>query len=275
VAAQTYRDFELLIVDDGSSDPTGELVRAWIVEHPQLQVRYFGGENRGVSAARNWGLRESRFPWVAFLDSDDQWLPDKLTLQMALTTDYSVIHGEEIWMRNGVQISPKKKHAKSGGRIFRRCVDVCCISPSTALIRRELLQEQGFREDFPVCEDYELWLRLSAQHEIGFVATPVMVKYDGHEDQLSHRFRAMDYFRAKALMVFLDRDLNSDDLEHVAASIAKKCDILLNGYHKYNQWSHFAEVEAWRERAISCLAKNHSAYSVAERRPRSLSNVTR
>lgn len=250
VRTQTFSNWELIVIDDGSTDGTQAVVKQWM-EANETPITYLQtadlqqGESKplGVSAARNWGARAATGEWLAFLDSDDEWLPEKLELQMGLLNEVSstekgtwnLIHGEEIWIRNGVRVNPMKKHAKSGGRIFSRCVELCCISPSTALVKRELFDRLGgFREDFPVCEDYELWLRICSLGEVGFVETPVIKKYGGHADQLSRKYKAMDFFRVVALVPFLSStEISEDEREAVVSSIKSRCEILLKGVAKH------------------------------------------
>ncbi len=255
VVRQTYTEWELMVLDDGSDDGTEEFFEQWRrKQSPALDLRYLRTHNCGVSQARNRAARETSAPWLAFLDSDDEWLPGKLERQMALSAGYSLIHGEEIWIRGGVRVNPMKKHRKGGGRLFARAVELCCISPSTVLLKRTLFEDLGgFRADFPVCEDYELWLRITARHEVGFVSEPVIVKYGGHEDQLSRNYPAMDYLRVRALRPFLagvDLGLSSEERQLVAATIVVKCDILLRGYDKHKRFDHSAQVEAWRAEAL-------------------------
>ena len=186
VWSQTFRDWELLIVDDGSSDGT---YRDWS-ESGDPRIRYLRTEHRGVSAARNLGIQQAKFPWISFLDSDDTWLPKKLETQLAALkfhSDYLAVHSDEIWIRRGRRVNPKKIHRKYGGWVYRYSLPRCVISPSSILISRQLLDRCGvFDETFPVCEDYELWLRMFARHPICFVDRPLLVKTGGHADQLEH-----------------------------------------------------------------------------------------
>lgn len=251
VQAQDFQDWELILVDDGSTDETAAGLRhmqdQW--QRPQA-LRVFVQTNLGVSAARNRGAKEARGKWLAFLDSDDEWFPSKLTLQLQLakSSGLPLIHGEEIWMRNGVRVNPKLKYKKSGGQIFERCVDHCCISVTTALIDRDFFNDlNGFRDDFKVCEDYELWLRVCAKTAVGFVEAPVAIKYGGHIDQLSTQFHSMDYFRVKALVPFFKIS------KYAAQVAATKCEILLKGYEKHREPKNAnAEVEVrhWHQLAI-------------------------
>lgn len=249
VATQTRLPDRLIVVDDHSSDGTEDLVKSWISQRqPRMEVIFERASARGVSAARNLGVSRSGTEWVAFLDSDDEWLPQKLERQFAVSDGYAIVHTQENWIRNGVTVSQPKKYAKSGGRVFNRCVDLCFISPSTVLMTNELFREMnGFREDFPVCEDYDLWLRIAAKYEIGFVEEPLINKYGGHSDQLSMQYKAMDYYRAKALAAILaSPELKGEERTHAAATLREKCDILLAGYRKYSNLENVSEVEGWR-----------------------------
>jgi glycosyltransferase involved in cell wall biosynthesis len=276
VAQQTYANWELIVVDDGSTDGTAELFKTWQASKNLVQsVKYIKTFNGGVSRARNLGTLAATSPWLAFLDSDDEWLPEKLAKQILLTPHYQLIHGEEIWMRHGVRVNPMKKHAKSGGRVFSRCVELCFISPSTVLISRDLLLKMGgFREDYPVCEDYELWLRIAHQFEVGFVPTPVIKKYGGNPNQLSLSVPAMDYYRVRALVPFLEnKKLSDGEREEVAESILSRSRILLKGYQKHGHPDRAKVVEDWNQFALNALTQAHSAHSAAERLPRSVDRL--
>ncbi len=119
VLAQTVPALEIIVVDDGSSDGTRSLIAS---DYPQ--VTYLWQPNRGVSAARNAGIEAARGDWLAFLDSDDEWLPSKLELQLALASSMPqcpLVHSDEIWIRSGVRVNAMRKHEKAGGYIFERC----------------------------------------------------------------------------------------------------------------------------------------------------------
>ena len=198
VLSQSRQADEVIVVDDGSTDDTAAMLRD---RYPR--VRYLFQGNRGVSAARNLGIRAATGDWIALLDSDDSWLPDKLERQeVACSTQpgYRIVHGEEIWIRDGRRVNPKRRHDKHGGWIFNRCLPLCVISPSAVMIQRDLLLEVGlFDETLPACEDYDLWLRLCAFHPVLFLKDPVIRKYGGHAGQLSRKYPALDRFRLRAL----------------------------------------------------------------------------
>ncbi|HSH42226.1 MAG TPA: glycosyltransferase family A protein [Arenicellales bacterium] len=231
VLEQTVRPAQCLVVDDGSSDGTADLVRRSFPE-----VSYLKQPHRGVSAARNLGIRHARAPWVAFLDSDDCWLPGKLEQQLdALDgTDFAICHSDEIWIRHGRRVNPMRKHRKRGGWIYRHCLPLCAISPSTSMVRRELLEEiGGFDESLPACEDYDLWLRLCAGYPVLFLDRPLVIRYGGHADQLSSRHWGMDRFRVAALEKMLEApQLSACERRRTLETLTEKLEILVNGARK-------------------------------------------
>jgi glycosyltransferase involved in cell wall biosynthesis len=201
ILAQTFRDFELIVVDDGSSDDTASRLASY--GDGLLLIRQ---SHQGVSAARNTGIAAARGRWIALLDSDDYWLPAKLAAQvdwLADHPDYEICQTEEIWIRNGQRVNPKKRHRKLGGYIFEHCLPLCLVSPSAVMIARSLLEAVGgFDESLPACEDYDLWLRIACRHPIGLVDQPLIVKTGGHSDQLS-RAPELDKYRIRALAKIL------------------------------------------------------------------------
>jgi len=235
VLEQSFRDFELIVVDDGSDDGTREMIQR---EFPGL-LTYLYQENQGVSRARNRGLKLAQGEFVAFLDSDDLWLPRKLERQMAFMQSQpkaQICYTDEIWIRRGVRVNPKKKHAKYSGWIYPRCLPLCIISPSSALMRRGLLEEVGgFDEELPVCEDYDLWLRISARHPIHFLPEKLIVKRGGHQDQLSRRW-GNDIWRVKALLKMLkDPSLRPDWRRMTVEELHRKGSILIKGFRKWGK----------------------------------------
>ncbi len=245
VFAQSRLPQEVIVVDDGSTDGTGEHVR----EHFP-KVRYVRQPNRGVSSARNHGIAEARSEWLAFLDSDDAWLPDKLELQqraLAAYPSYRLCHSNEIWMRRGRFVNRKKRHTKSGGHIFLRCLPLCVISPSSVVVHRSVIDAVGmFDESLPACEDYDLWLRICAVYPVLYLEQPLIIKYGGHADQLSQRYPAMDRFRIRALEKILRTGTLSDSERRAALSVLlEKIRIYLAGAQKRQRW---LEVDEYRHK---------------------------
>lgn len=245
VLSQIRCPHEIIVVDDGSTDDTSSVIPR---EFPA--VHYVRQNHAGVSAARNHGVRVSTGEWIAFLDSDDEWKPDKLERQLqalAREPDYDFCHTNEIWIRNGRRVNPMKKHAKYGGFIFERCLPLCVISPSSVLIRRVLFdQVGGFDESFPVCEDYELWLRICSRIPVLFVDEPLVVKYGGHEDQLSRAYWGMDRFRIRALEKILATErLGPQDREAAIRILVEKIDIFVQGARKRDkagETKHYLDI---------------------------------
>jgi glycosyltransferase involved in cell wall biosynthesis len=226
VLYQTFTDYEIIVVDDGSRDNTEGVLRQF-----GRSLRYIAHPcNRGVSAARNRGIRESEAPWIAFLDSDDYWLPQKLEAQMAffrIHPEASICQTQEIWIRNGRYVNPKKRHKKPSGDVFEPSLRLCLISPSAVMLRRSLMGEVGhFDENLPVCEDYDLWLRIACRHPVHLIEDRLIVKEGGHSDQLSSRYRGMDRFRIQAILKLMESgNLNLRQRQAALKELHLKCRI--------------------------------------------------
>jgi len=249
VRNQTSAVDEIIVVDDGSSDATsGEISR----RYPQIKL--IQQSNRGVSAARNAGIKRASFDWIALLDSDDSWLPEKIStirLEKYRQPEYLLFHSDEIWMRRGVRVNAMKKHSKSGGWIFESCLPLCVISPSAVVFHRSLLESGGyFDETLPACEDYDLWLRICHQNPVCYIDKPLITKNGGHQDQLSTRYWGMDRFRIRSLHRLLQQDvLNHQNRQAAASTLVKKLEILLKGARKHSNQKVIDEFAPMLEHA--------------------------
>ncbi len=241
VLAQHDADFELIVVDDGSTDGTwtGLLeIAARANEGAGREImRGLRIDNRGAAAARNAGAALARGEYLAFLDSDDLWRPDKLNRQLAhlrANPGCAIAQCEEIWIRGGRRVNPGRRHRKAAGDIFERSLRVCLISPSGVIMRREIFQNAGgFDADFRAAEDYDLWLRLLARHEAGLLDKPLVIRRAGHPGQLSATVPAIDRFRILALMKLLAHsDLSAARRAAACAALAEKCSIYAHGLYR-------------------------------------------
>jgi len=229
VLGQSYGDKEVIVVDDGSQDGSFDLVR-------DLPVRYEWKQNGGVSSARNLGIALSRGEYLSFLDVDDLWKREKLAVQLAQmeAEGFAVSYTDEIWLKNGQWLNQKKRHRKYSGDIYERCLPLCIISPSSAVIERRVFDHVGlFDESLPVCEDYDMWLRIASRYPVLFVPLPLIVKRGGHADQLSRAYQAMDKYRITALLKMLDSGVLSGlQRMRTRAELQKKCMIVAKGAQK-------------------------------------------
>lgn len=233
VLTQDFEDMELIIVDDGSTDGTAEEIKRYGGRVKFIQH----SENKGVSTARNRGVLQARGKLIAFLDSDDLWVKGKLKIQAAFLDDnphYSICYTDEIWIRKGKRVNPMRKHAKYSGWIFEKCLPLCTISPSSVMMRKTLFSKVGlFDEALPVCEDYDLWLRVSARFPIFFINQKLIIKRGGHPDQLSQRSWGNDRYRVMSLERLLTEPyLRPEEREMILKEMKKKCQILYKGFLK-------------------------------------------
>ena len=231
VLAQDFTDFELIVVDDGSTDATWKILESY--GRTIISIRQ---SNQGVSAARNRGIAESRAPLIAFLDSDDIWLSQKLTRQVDFFNANSsalICQTEETWIRNGVRVNPKKRHQKLSGMIFEPSLALCLVSPSAVMIRKILFDAVGlFDENLPACEDYDLWLRVGCRYPVYLIDEPLIIKRGGHADQLS-KAAGLDRYRIQSLKKIIDSGSLSQSQKHAAIKMLRdKSKIYAEGCRK-------------------------------------------
>jgi glycosyltransferase involved in cell wall biosynthesis len=229
VLSQTYRNFELIVVDDGSTDDTPKLLSSY-----GEKIKVIKKANKGPSAARNRGIKAAKGGWIAFLDSDDVWKPGKLEKQVQFIKDnpeVKICQTEEIWIRNGKRVNPRKKHEMHSGWIYEQCLPLCIVSPSSVMIHRDVFEKVGlFDETMLACEDYDLWLRIAPHYPICLVREKLIVKQGGHADQQSHVISSLDLLRIKAMVKSLESGgLNESQYEAALLELNKKCRVYGNG----------------------------------------------
>lgn len=177
VLAQTYQDLEIVVVDDGSTDNTEQAIRQF-----GDRVRYLKQENQGVSAARNTGIKHSRGEYIAFLDSDDLWAPDKLAEEVPwldadptlglVYCDWAVVSGADVLHASYLENLPA-----SSGYVFDGLVQSGFILTSGVVVRRTCLEDVGdFDKALAIAQDYDLWLRISYRWKVQLVTKRLFTK---------------------------------------------------------------------------------------------------
>ncbi len=244
VLNQSFSDFECIVVDDGSTDGT-ELVLAEFLN----KIKVIKTENRGVSAARNSGAEIAAGHFIAFLDSDDEWKKEKLSKQTAYMKEsgFRISQTDEIWVRNGKFVNKSRKYIRPSGDIFYNCLAVCAVTPSSVMMEKELFFEYGgFDESFPVCEDYDLWLRMAPKERFGLIDEPLIIKYGGEADQLSGSV-GLDKYRIISISNMLRRNSGLDCAQKKALSevLAKKVKIYSEGAKKHGNFDEAAWAEGF------------------------------
>jgi len=253
VLSQSYRPLEIIIGDDGSEDHTVESVRNYLekklpsegVDCIVLELDHSGYPG----LVRNSCARKARGEFLAFLDSDDLWEPEKLFHQFEQLHKDSpgclISHTREEWNRSGKIISQAGMTHKRAGDLFADSLKKCIIGPSTVMISRDLYEKTGgFREDLEIAEDYEYWLRLTVNRNIGFLDEPLTVKRAGHDDQLSEKYGQIEIFRINGLKDLVDgKYFEGQHLKMAAEELSRKCMVYGRGCVKRNKLDEGREFQ--------------------------------
>jgi glycosyltransferase involved in cell wall biosynthesis len=259
VLAQTNQSFELIVIDDGSTDGSAEHLRGLA-----KSIRFERIDHCGPGAARNRGVALARAPLIAFLDSDDLWAPTKLERQLAFMNanpDCAISQTNEIWIRNGRRVNPGSRHRKRSGDIFIDSLRTCLISMSATMMRTDLFRSlTGFDESMLAAEDYDLWLRILIDHEAGLLDEPLVTRRGGHPDQTSATTPALDRFRILALTKLLADDrLSPARRTAVIEVLIEKCRIYAGGLMRRGRIEQarlyqriYEQAQNWRVAEIGC-----------------------
>jgi len=256
---------EVLVIDDGSTDGTAEKVRAL---GEDLVVVVENKQNSGVARARNIGLKKARNRWIALLDSDDTWLPnhlEALVSHIVANPDVCIVQGLERWYRNGVRVNSRAVHQPQKGNIFELSLKRCLVSSSAVLLDREMVFDVGgYDERMPVCEDYDLWLRLARNHCFGLVEKETIMKDGPRPDQLSRKYWGMDRFRVFSMVKLLSEGLSEDQTEATRQICLSKLGVLAGGARRRGRNDAAVAYEKWATAVRSSVGQDVSGASFAE-----------
>ena len=287
VMSQSFRDFELIVADDCSTEDLKSAVAfiPGISEITEIKVcrkelsgrsvlpelysqgagnsgrdsgmlpgtTYPAPEEDGITLkwlrfekhsgmagmVRNRGVEAASADYIAFLDSDDLWVKDKLEkqfnfMQKLKKDNIRISHTREKWLRCEKTVSQKSQKHKREGDIFEDALWKCIIGPSTVMLEKSLFAETGgFREDLEVAEDYELWLRITDHEMAAFIDEMLTVKRAGEWDQLSEKYGQIEIFRIDALKGLLEIGYFTEGRRIMAERVfSKKCGIYAAGCRK-------------------------------------------
>jgi glycosyltransferase involved in cell wall biosynthesis len=252
VLKQTCDDFECIVVDDCSSDDCASLPQ---FDHPRISYVRLNYRS-GVARARNIGVQHTHAFWIAFLDSDDEWFPEKLRKQIEYINSnptYRILQSCEWWIRNGTRVNPPKTHLKRKGDLFGESLKRCMITPSSVVLQKTLFEETGgFNETLPACEDYDLWLRITAHYPVGLVDEPLLIRYAGHDDQLSATVPILDRFRIRSILDLLEKNnLTLHQKTLCIEHLREKTRIVAHGYLKRGKKELYERYIAIEKRLTS------------------------
>ncbi|MEJ2647391.1 MAG: glycosyltransferase [Sedimentisphaerales bacterium] len=234
VLAQTYKSYEIILIDDGSSDDTKELIKPYLD-----RVKYFYQDNSGASAARNNGIRNAKGQWIAFLDSDDEWLPDKLAVQTRFIEKHSEIVAHMVNINlvnyNGKSLNSflhcKFPHENEEGLIKEPFIPHLryrtLAMPSGVMCRRECAINAGlFDESFCIGEDYDFMCRLALQGSWGYCSFELVRMYHRTESTMRLSSFKNDYSTMIGNLIkthkkLLQCELTETERKHVIRVLAR------------------------------------------------------
>lgn len=258
VKTQTYTPFEIIIIDDGSTDGTSTLF-------PISGVFYFKVEHCGFPGkVRNIGVEKSTGDYIAFLDSDDIWHKEKLEKQTVFINSKpkcQLLHTKEKWIMNSKVISQKKRKHNRSGNVFLDSLQGCILGPSTVLMKRALYEQfGGFNETIEVGEDYDLWLRITDREEIDYIDDELITKNAGHGDQLSFKYGFIEPFKIDVLENLIQtHSFREENFKQVVRALLLKYDIVINGCLKR---SNEKEALLYQNRRKQYFREEHNEFKI-------------
>jgi glycosyltransferase involved in cell wall biosynthesis len=269
VLAQRNVDYELIVVDDGSTDGSAEELEAPLADCQPPSFRVIRAAHGGPALARNRGVASAAGEFIAFLDSDDLWMPAKLERQLAFmraNPDVRIAQCGERWLRDWHPVNPGRRHRKRAGAFFEDSLRTCLVSPSATIMRTDFFRALGgFDPTLAACEDYDLWLRVLVESPIGLLDEPLAIRRAGHPGQLSATVPALDRFRIIAIMKILgDARLTARQRTAACDVMIEKCGIYGAGLDRRGRLDEArlcraiadAAGGAWREAAADDLQES-------------------
>ncbi len=218
VLIQSIKPSEIIVIDDGSSFDTASYLKNYMHHIRLIKLN----KNKGVSFARNTGIKAACGEYIAFLDSDDLFLPKKLECQINYMAENNLLisHTDEFWYRKDSWVNQGKSSKRYGGYIFDKILDKCRISPSSLIVHKSVFDEAGyFNEDLKVCEDYEISLRFALKYKIGYLEKKLIIKRAVEENSLSAGICHIEYIRYEILEKLYRKINNTLDLNSKNALI--------------------------------------------------------
>ena len=217
VLNQTYHDFEIIVIDDASTDNTKEKVNSL----SDIRIKYIShSENKGAAAARNTGIKKAKGKYIAFLDSDDEWLPQKLKEQvntiMGTTEKVGVVYtGTYRMIKDKIYYIPNPKIDKKEGDIYRNLLLGKYLIPTpSAMVKKSVFEKLGvFDETLLALEELDLWLRISKQFHFEYISVPLVISHYTEKSISTNRVlisnalflimkkHSRDFFRNKAALI--------------------------------------------------------------------------
>lgn len=184
VLHQTFSDYEIIVVDDGSKDNTKDVLKAY-----DGKIKYIYQANRGISGARNQGIKEARGEYIAFLDSDDSWIPEKLAEQIKVleaNKNVGIVYSKlQMINDKGEHCGVKPKH--KSGKNFRELIEIGGDIPtSSVMARRECFEKVGvFDESLQQMEDIDMWIRIAKNYDLYEITDKILAYYYRHDEQVT------------------------------------------------------------------------------------------
>lgn len=245
VLDQTYKDFEVIIVDDASTDNTEEIIRLF----ENNKIKYVKNEtNKGANAARNTGLQLSKGKYVAFQDSDDEWLPTKLEKQINILIHsdpkIGVVYTGYYRIKNNVrEYIPSSSIVQKEGDLHSVLLKKNFIGMPTVVIKKECFEKVGmFDERLPRLQDWEMWIRISKHYEFKFIDTPLVLAHY-QQDSITNNQNAVK----EALKIIVEKHFDQ---------FCKEKEILSSYYYLKGNELYFCKKRGWSKYYLNAIKLN-------------------